>query len=82
MSMEDHVVPSERDDGANRAVSGDDRTVKDPVSETMVSVEETEPMKESEEMMKSKQELVEMMGSMEGDVEAMKKIIEITGESF
>lgn len=45
--------------------------MKDPVSEMMESVEEMEPMKESEEMIEP----------MEGDVEAMKEIIEIT-ESF
>ena len=56
--------------------------MKDPVSETMVLVEEMEPIKESEEMMESKQELVEMMGPMEGDVEAMKKIMVKTRESF
>ena len=82
LSTEDHVVPNEEDDGANGEISGDDRAMKEPVSETMVLVEEMEPIKESEEMVESKQELVEMMGPMEGDVEAMKKIMVKTRESF
>lgn len=67
------MVPNGVDDGANSAVSGDDRAMKDPVLETMKLLEEMDPMKESGEMMEPKQELVKMIKPMEEDVEAVKE---------
>lgn len=63
-----HTIPNGGDYGANHAVSGNDKDVKDPALEMIESVEGMESMKKSEEVMEP----------VEADGETMKEIIEIT----